>query len=938
MVATARQLAPALTLLAGLFADCVRSQNPIADREEGCQLLARGELREARECFDRAIEGFSRDGQATAAAWTRTWRALAFRGEGRLADALNDLDYAGAVLVDDPTPESQDLLVQLRVVEASCLRALGAFETALEAVRAAADAYVRLGRDNPTRLSAIGIELSACLFELGDYDTAIAELEQFLEQANHDLLRAQLIGTQAACLLRMGLFEDAEQLLSRGLDLLDGHSPGLQSLTPAEASAEKALRNRAAARRALGRFDLATADVLRALELNASRFGDNPNVGLAYTLRERAWIHRDLENFDHALADFEAAGEIWRSLYGEKHYLTALTEMSIARTLQLAGDLHTALQRAKKGLELARGLDHRDEWAWEADVARLTLDSGGDPAEALQLFGAAISRLELTTGRVRGLSIGERQRFLGRLDREEVYEDAFRAALATGDVHRAVDLLERGRGRGLADLLAGRDVDPLQQVLAEALRTDQPDVAARADEITQALATARQAVAEAAFELAAARTRPDLAADALAALEAAVEEAREARDSAARDRAALLRAHLPSGAPRATRDLLAALPANTHLLQYVVTSHGSWLVYGQAGSDELTAQELTWPGGGPVTDAALREEVDSWLASLAAGASAPRGKKPRTKDAAATTTDDPGRRLFHTLVPEGPARALGPDDVAILVPHGPLHRLPFEALVVSRGSAPSHWLHEGPALAYAPSASVALWCLERTNGQEPLAPRVVAIGDASYAPHAPDLAPLPHTRREVEGLRDAMGADLVVALLGDEAREARVRQLAPTATVLHFATHQVLDPDIAGRGSRLALSSPEAASAEDDGFLTLDDLFESWRGVLDRCELVVLSACDTQRSTLGPDALRSQGVLALPWGLHFAGCPRVLATLWKVEDDSTADLMIDFYRRLAKRDEATSRLRAFAEARRAFAKQNPAPHRWAPFVWLGDPR
>jgi len=134
-----------------------------------------------------------------------------------------------------------------------------------------------------------------------------------------------------------------------------------------------------------------------------------------------------------------------------------------------------------------------------------------------------------------------------------------------------------------------------------------------------------------------------------------------------------------------------------------------------------------------------------------------------------------------------------------------------------------------------------------------------------------------------------------------------------------------------GNRSSLALTLPRTPTAEDDGFLTLADVLAGWRGALAGCELVVLSACETQKGY----EQRDEGVFALPVGVLYAGAPSVIASLWRVDDASTAELFADFYRRLA---DGKGKLEAFTEARRELRKKYPEPYHWAPFVYIGDPR
>jgi hypothetical protein len=122
-------------------------------------------------------------------------------------------------------------------------------------------------------------------------------------------------------------------------------------------------------------------------------------------------------------------------------------------------------------------------------------------------------------------------------------------------------------------------------------------------------------------------------------------------------------------------------------------------------------------------------------------------------------------------------------------------------------------------------------------------------------------------------------------------------------------------------------------TARDDGFLKLIDLLEHWRDRLHGCELVVLSACETHRGPTQQD----EAPFALPVGFMYAGCPSVIASLWRVDDQSTADLFSDFYQRL-ERSEGRDKLKAFTEARQALRKKYPEPYFWAPFIYIGGPR
>ena len=97
-------------------------------------------------------------------------------------------------------------------------------------------------------------------------------------------------------------------------------------------------------------------------------------------------------------------------------------------------------------------------------------------------------------------------------------------------------------------------------------------------------------------------------------------------------------------------------------------------------------------------------------------------------------------------------------------------------------------------------------------------------------------------------------------------------------------------------------------------------------------DLVVLSACET---ALGKE-IQGEGLLGLTRGFMYAGSPRVVASLWKVDDRSTAELMSRFYE-----DMLQNKLTPAAALRAAQLSllQNPRwshPYYWAPFIFQGE--
>ena len=192
------------------------------------------------------------------------------------------------------------------------------------------------------------------------------------------------------------------------------------------------------------------------------------------------------------------------------------------------------------------------------------------------------------------------------------------------------------------------------------------------------------------------------------------------------------------------------------------------------------------------------------------------------------------------------------------------------------------------------------------------------------------FAPLPASREEVQAIARLYGSEFdgdVRSLTGDGASKEEFRKAVADARWLHIATHGwVLDESIAsvadrwetstgglGNGQRarplslgfapqalcgLALSGANRDQGPDGslpGILTAEELssFD-----LDECELVVLSACDTNVGL----SRAGQGIQSMQSALHEAGARGVVSSLWEVDDEATRQLMLRFYFNLWERE------------------------------------
>ena len=167
-----------------------------------------------------------------------------------------------------------------------------------------------------------------------------------------------------------------------------------------------------------------------------------------------------------------------------------------------------------------------------------------------------------------------------------------------------------------------------------------------------------------------------------------------------------------------------------------------------------------------------------------------------------------------------------------------------------------------------------------------------------------------------------------VAYLGAEATEERARSIGRDVPLIHYACHAVLDERFP-LDSALAFSIPERPrEGQDNGLLQAWEIFEKVR--ID-ADLVTLSACE---SGLGKE-MGGEGLIGLTRAFQYAGARSVLASLWKVEDKSTAALMKRFYANLKSGRSKDEALR-LAQIEMIRSADFAAPRDWAAFQLNGD--
>ena len=247
----------------------------------------------------------------------------------------------------------------------------------------------------------------------------------------------------------------------------------------------------------------------------------------------------------------------------------------------------------------------------------------------------------------------------------------------------------------------------------------------------------------------------------------------------------------------------------------------------------------------------------------------------------------------------------------IIVPHGPLHYLPFQALRLD-----GQYLIERNPISIAPSISIAARLAERTPT---VAAQLVAFGNPTINPDVAD--PLPGAEREVHALSQQFpGATL---FFKEQANKTNFQGSAPNARLLHVAAHAVADTlDPLHSKVLLADENGQPNYLEAKDVLGMD---------LKGTALIALSACESGLGRVED----GDEVLGFTRSFLSAGTSTLLASLWPVSDAATETLMTTLYDDLAKGEQVQDAMR---DAQRAVLANPETAHPffWAPFNLIGN--
>lgn len=674
------------------------------------------------------------------------------------------------------------------------------------------------------------------------------------------------------------------------------------------------------------------------LQRSKDRYGEN-DIEVAYAMEGLAAVHFEQGKIEQAEVLYSRAAECLFNHSGETADYTLM--------LSKLGEIR----------ELQGRFDEAERLADRIILLRDRVGVGPDDRSHSYAFRARLAwrdgrRGEALADQRRAMDLAEQQRVLiSGTERERaksfslftgVFEQMVRWQVEMDDVSEALSAMERGRARSMLDELsiAGADLD-LGRSSAQREQTRQRENQLRAE------------IGLAVKELKVLRDQPPTSKTKQRTkdLNQQINNARATLYQMYADQKSqnqVYRNLLTTGQapPRVSQVQRRLLGERTLLLSYLMGDKGGYLLAMTHDDAKLMSLEVDAEAAetlgiqpGPLT----AEQING---ALITGDGSGVLEQLRDKEQAGRMSRKLAA-LCRLVIPE-PFRSQlldGEFDRLVVVPDAQLALMPFEALVVEDSHRPTYLLDAGPPVHYAPSVSVLFNLANRRNGAGRSRTSVLTVGDPRYGDSASDsnvgstetrfvalggeLAPLPHSGRESQWIKEIFeeqGAK-ATALTGTSATEENVAQHAADQSIIHLACHGLSDAEHGNYFGALALAQGEA----DDGFLTLAEIYQL---NLSRCELTILSACD---SNIGPQQ-KGEGVWALSRGFLVAGARRVVASNWTVDDEAGAVLMSLFCRNVAGQKDDTDYAASLQDAKRRLRERNAEwanPYYWSTFVLMG---
>ena len=288
-----------------------------------------------------------------------------------------------------------------------------------------------------------------------------------------------------------------------------------------------------------------------------------------------------------------------------------------------------------------------------------------------------------------------------------------------------------------------------------------------------------------------------------------------------------------------------------------------------------------------------------------------------------------------------------PEKHIIFFPEKDLYRVPFAALKSTDG----RYLIEKHTIRIFPSIQSLDILRKKVQERSETGNKILVVGNPAIpkiklinSNIAEEYDNLPYAEQEAKAIGKLLGTK---PLIGQQATEKNILNQISQAKIIHFATHAILDvqvnrPKVLSRlNRRKADGYPSylieseykkgvnvialTPSAKDDGLLDEAEIY-NLKNL--NAELVVLSACNT-----GIGDITTDGVIGLARPFIANGVPSVVVSLWSVYDDTTSELMIEFYKHLGT---TSDKAKALRQAMLTMIKNKNNPVDWSGFLLVGE--
>lgn len=354
-----------------------------------------------------------------------------------------------------------------------------------------------------------------------------------------------------------------------------------------------------------------------------------------------------------------------------------------------------------------------------------------------------------------------------------------------------------------------------------------------------------------------------------------------------------------------------------------------------------------------ISNGAFNIVTSKMAGNVADTAKAYRNSMLQSSQNAAISFNNISSMLYKKLFPD-----TLPDEITnlVIVPDGALNQIPYETLITSKkeGSVFDYsnydYLIKKYSVSYAYSATLYNRDITRkrdngTSGWFGLAPvftkgkysgvelnssqkKEKTFADLDYQTSS-KIEPLASSEQELRNIYSMFtksGQRAKACLWGCANKNAFASDSISNYKYIHLATHGIVNsekPELSG--IQFSLSST------DDGMMYSGDVYN----LSLKCDLLALSACETGLGKI----MKGEGIVGLTRAFLYSGASNLLVSLWKVSDNSTSQMMVEFYRQMLLKENNNANYAALLQKAKQmliFDKNYSRPYYWAPFILIGD--